>query len=123
MIIPLIIGATVIGGGVYFFNRKKDLPLLPASLTPTGKPTSQNTSPSSKQWPGNITTDDTTRAVNFALTNETNASALRAFAGMLERYDPSSSTALLDKANKISPQKSRLTSFSNAGISRTGRLT
>lgn len=60
-----------------------------------------NKGPTGKVWPGGITSAQTARAVQIALTKETDPLKLRTFAAVLERYDRPGQVALLTKARQL----------------------
>ncbi len=84
-IVLAVLGGTAV---VYAFAK------APATKGP-------KTSPSGKPWPDAITTSDESRAVQIALARENNPAKLRAFAVVLERYDPGAAGALVAKAHQI----------------------
>ena len=67
----------------------------------SGAPTRDSTiprAPSGKAWPPGVTTATAQHAVEIALVVETHPETLRAFANVLEGYDPVSSARLFQKA-------------------------
>jgi len=83
-IIVLALGGTAV---VYTFAK-----------SPTKGP---KVSPSGKPWPGGIVTADEERAIQIALSRENDPAKLRAFAAVLERYDPGGAGVLRTKGHQI----------------------
>ena len=105
---PLYLGAAAIAA--YFF-----LTGTGGSATGTGG-SARSLLPTGKAWPAGVTTDSARHAVQIALVVETESAKLRAFANVIDSYDPESRDALNAQAAHLEILESGTVSVSSLTV-------